>query len=553
MPLDQPAMESITMADVPFPRTWWIEPGRLLGGCYPGDIYPAKAEQKLSALFDAGVRLIICLQPEEERGGEGRPFASYVEIWGSIGARAGERVAWERHPIADMGVPSTTQMHDILQVIDQNRSPAYIHCWGGHGRTGTVAACHLVRQGRRPEAAFEHIREARRHDAYLRSQPCPQTHEQREFVHRWFDIHRTLPASADGPEPGALYAGWQDGGPVHDRHLGAMIGAACGDALGTTLEFSRPGPKPWSPQLNGPHSEIIGAGPFALIPGQVTDDTQMAACLAATLASSKGLYNAEDAARRYLGWMRVAFDVGSQTRAALAEFARTGNPAACGVAVWRDRNRNAAGNGSLMRCMPIGALIGDPIARRSAAILDSLITHADPRCALACACYVAAIGCAVNGGDANAMFRAAREEGEPAAALLLQLMPDEKRCIVAANGDLDEDLDLAEADDPDLYGVIDITGSAMGFVRTAFRLAFWELMHSKSYESGVVDAVNRGGDADTNGAIVGGLLGALYGLDGVRPDWVQTVLECRPKPPWDGEYHPRVLLDSVGFMDSEPG
>jgi ADP-ribosylglycohydrolase len=333
---------------------------------------------------------------------------------------------------------------------------------------------------------------------------------------------------------------------MDDRRLGAMLGAACGDALGTTLEFSRPDPKPWSPQLDGPHCEIIGGGPFEVLPGQVTDDTHMAACLAASLASSQGGYDAKDAASRYLGWMRVAFDVGGQTRAALAEFARTRDPLICGLTVWRDRARSAAGNGSLMRCMPIGALIWDPISRREAAILDSLITHADPRSALACARYVAAIGCAVNGGDAGAMLHAAREEGEQAAAVLLQLMPDEEASIVRAKSDLDEDLFLAEADNPDLYGAIDIAGSAMGFVRTAFRLAFWELMFSRNYEAGVVDAVNRGGDADTNGAIVGGLLGALYGFQAIRPDWLQTTLECKPAAPWDEEYHPKIFLDSVG-------
>jgi len=531
--------------ETPFDRSWWIDPGRILGGCYPGDLDPVKAEAKLAALYRAGVRTILCLQPEEERGRGGRPFAAYVETWRTVGLDAGEPVDWQRHPISDMGVPTLERMRGILDAVDRAKGVVYVHCWGGHGRTGTVAACHLVRHGLTPETAFERILAARSSDAHLRSYPSPQTPEQRDFAKRWADVDPGIVRRLDGPESTAVYAWWADGDPVRGRRLGAMLGAACGDALGTTLEFSRPGPKRWSPLLDGPHREITGGGPFEVVPGQVTDDTQMAACLAATLADHDGVYDADDAARRYLCWLRPAFDVGGQTRAALAEFGRIGDPATCGITVWRERGRNAAGNGSLMRCMPIGALIRDPAARREAAIFDSLITHADPRCALACTRYVAAVACAIDGGDAAAMCEAARAEDAPAADLLFRLMPEEESHIAAANGDLDQDLELAEADDPNLYGEIDLAGSAMGFVRTAFRLAFWELLHADGYEAGVIDAVNRGGDADTNGAIVGGLLGARYGLDGIRPEWLGTVLECRPKPPWDREYHPRVFVDAL--------
>jgi protein tyrosine phosphatase (PTP) superfamily phosphohydrolase (DUF442 family) len=151
----------------------------------------ATAQQKLSALFEAGIRLIICLQPEEERGSGGLPFTPYVEMWRFIGAEAGELVDWQRHPITDMGIPSTAQMRDILRAVDQSRGAVYLHCWGGHGRTGTVAGCYLVSRGFGAEMAFEHIRAARSHDSYLRSQPSPQTHEQRNFVKEWFEIHRS--------------------------------------------------------------------------------------------------------------------------------------------------------------------------------------------------------------------------------------------------------------------------------------------------------------------------------------------------------------------------
>ena len=185
-----------TGTGVPFARTWWIEPGRVLGGCYPGGLHAPTVQEKLSALFGAGIRLIICLQQAEERGNGGLPFTSYAEIWRSIGEDARERVDWQRHPITDMSIPSMAEMRAILHAINQSRSPVYVHCWGGHGRTGTVAGCYLVSHGLVPDVAFEHIRAARNHDSYLRSQPSPQTYEQRNFVEKWFDIHRSDSRSA---------------------------------------------------------------------------------------------------------------------------------------------------------------------------------------------------------------------------------------------------------------------------------------------------------------------------------------------------------------------
>lgn len=239
--------------------------------------------------------------------------------------------------------------------------------------------------------------------------------------------------------------------------------------------------------------------------------------------------------------MRHAFDIGGQTLAALTRFVSSGDPSSSGIAVWNQGGCHAAGNGSLMRCTPI-ALIVEREHQRDAAVHDSLITHADPRCVLACARYVAAIDAGVSGANPQAMLAAARDGGKPAAAALLDLMPEHAEAINAATGDLDLDLELAAADDPDLYGAIDMVGAASGFVRVAFRLAFWELLHAHDYQAGLFDVVNRGGDADTNGAIVGGLLGARYGAGQIPAPWRDAVLGCKPQEPWDGAYHPRVLL-----------
>ena len=129
--------------------------------------------------------------------------------------------------------------------------------------------------------------------------------------------------------------------------------------------------------------------------GQVTDDTQMACCLAASL-KTLGRFDARDVAQRYAAWEPIAFDVGMQTGASLEQLARMpddADPIAGGRLVWSaSTRRKPAGNGSLMRCAPIAVFFADDEAeRRRASLVDSAITHFDPRCRLACAALNAAI------------------------------------------------------------------------------------------------------------------------------------------------------------------
>ena len=97
-----------------------------------------------------------------------------------------------------------------------------------------------------------------------------------------------------------------------------------------------------------------------------------------------------------------------------------------------------------------------------------------------------------------------------------------------------QDLRFAAADDPRLEGIssgggLDILAQA-GFVRVAFRLAFWELLHAPSFEAALIDVVNRGGDADTNGAITGALLGAHFGEEAIPQGWRAAVLGAGFRP-----------------------
>jgi ADP-ribosyl-[dinitrogen reductase] hydrolase len=132
-----------------------------------------------------------------------------------------------------------------------------------------------------------------------------------------------------------------------DRYRGALLGLATGDALGTTLEFRAPG------SFNK-IDDMAGGGPFDLAPGEWTDDTSMALCLAESLIET-GRFDPIDQLERYIRWADHAhlssngtvFDIGNTVRKALANFRTSRSPHS------GPSDEYSAGNGSLMRLAAI--------------------------------------------------------------------------------------------------------------------------------------------------------------------------------------------------------
>jgi len=344
---------------------------------------------------------------------------------------------------------------------------------------------------------------------------------------------------------------YQKSNIIADKAMGAMMGQATGDALGTTLEFSHVSNAPkWPERMKGPHTEIIGEGPFRLAAGQVTDDTHLACCIAASLVEHDG-FDAKDIADRYVEWREHTFDIGGTTIGGIRGYQETKDPRMGGYLGWHKSGRSAAGNGSLMRTSPLGVFYADEEDEalvRLASLQESAITHAHPYCTMACAAFNSAIACGVKGGTRQEMWRAAwnglrravvelgefakyrRENVDPT---IYPKDPEIVRCFY----DLQDDLTAARDDDPKIE-------RPNGFVRTSFRLAFYQLLHAESFEDGLLDTVNRGGDSDTNGAIAGALLGAYFGLNDIPERWAEAVETCKPVrgEVFATKYHPQHLF-----------
>jgi ADP-ribosylglycohydrolase/protein tyrosine phosphatase (PTP) superfamily phosphohydrolase (DUF442 family) len=487
------------MPDVPFPKAWWVQAGRLLAGCYPGDKDPVVAKSKLTALLDAGVRAVVCLQEKDERGHGGEPFVPYEGMLRELARERGVDVPWRRVPIPDFGVPQAETMEAIFDMIDDflaRDMPVYVHCWGGHGRTATVVGCWLVSHGMRGEEALRHIAELRSSRPELRREPAPQSGAQHEMIASWPRCgSRHVPQSPEGNPcpPGGTVA-------VGDRYRGGLVGLAVGDALGTTLEFRRPG-------TFAPIDDIAGGGPFRLQPGQWTDDTSMALCLAESLVEKRG-FDPVDQLERYCRWWREGylsstgqcFDIGATTAGALSRFQQTGNP-------WSGPTEpDTAGNGSLMRLVPVPlAFASDPEKAIAMAGESSRTTHGARECIDACSYFAGLVVGALRGTPKEELL-CDRYAPIPGHWLRHTLCPAIE--AIAAGS-------FKEKQPPSIRG--------SGYVVHSLEAALWAFHNSRTFRDGALLAVNLGDDADTTGAVYGQLAGVFYGATKIPGDWCERV------------------------------
>lgn len=166
------------MTTRPIPSSYWVIPGSLCAGEYPGALSDVAARHKLAALREAGITCFVDLT--EDRDGL-NPYADLLNEEGEMAPR------YLRFPIRDMGIPTRALMRSVLDTIGEaiaSGECVYVHCWGGIGRTGTVVGCWLVEQGQSGQEALAQIERLRVGipDEWRTS---PETIEQRRFVLSW--------------------------------------------------------------------------------------------------------------------------------------------------------------------------------------------------------------------------------------------------------------------------------------------------------------------------------------------------------------------------------
>ena len=166
---------------VPIPDSYWLTEGQLLAGEYPGASTEKRARPKLEALLRAGIRSFIDLTETVD------PLEPYESLVREIAATLGIEVTYRRIAIRDMSIPTGDVMASIQDAIQSEMAagrPVYFHCWGGIGRTGTVAACWLVEQGHSCDEALDMLSTLRA-STPDGDRESPQTEEQRAFVRNW--------------------------------------------------------------------------------------------------------------------------------------------------------------------------------------------------------------------------------------------------------------------------------------------------------------------------------------------------------------------------------
>lgn len=338
-------------------------------------------------------------------------------------------------------------------------------------------------------------------------------------------------------------------GQVRARQRGALLGLAVGEALGIRNEQRRLAAVPF-PELNdGPLVEPKGGGRFELPAGQVSWASEMAQVLSASLRSLQR-YDAVDAGKKYSRWLPHAVDVPDAVKAALLQVVEGRSPEFSGRRVWLEGVQRIADNAPLARTAPIGIFFhSQKDARFKASFEDTAITHFAPLCQLACATFNGLIATAINAPEEKLkpadLIVKAESELTAATSALARKEPDWVGETKEAAEWLREDLKLAQRPDPELYGPdFHVLFPWPTPIRTSYRLALWEFFHAPTFEAALVDVVNRGGDSDTNAAITGALLGALWGADVIPKEWLERVMEA-PGPRggvhWT-TYHPRFLV-----------
>jgi ADP-ribosyl-[dinitrogen reductase] hydrolase len=260
----------------------------------------------------------------------------------------------------------------------------------------------------------------------------------------------------------------------------AFIGMAIGDALGATVEFMTASE---IAQKYGTFKDIIGGGWLRLKPGQVTDDTEMALCIARAIVTNR-TWSLVAVADNFVAWLKSRpVDCGDTCRKGIRAYLLHGQ-------VESPPNEWDAGNGAAMRLLPAALYsLADGELLEKYVLEQAHITHNNPVSDAACLCLGQLLHLALCGAEKSRLRRHADE--------LVNRFPT--------------------------FGFVPYRGLATGYVVDTMQTVFHWFFRGRSFEECLVGTVNQGGDADTTGAICGMLAGAYYGMEGIPKRWIKKM------------------------------
>ncbi len=270
---------------------------------------------------------------------------------------------------------------------------------------------------------------------------------------------------------------------LHDKATAAYLGLALGDALGATVEFMTP--REIAAQY-GIHDTLRGGGWLHLKAGAVTDDTTMSLALGHSILT-QGKVDALAVAIALDDWMRnKPIDIGNTVRRNLLHFRKTGNPEA-------PYSEHDAGNGAAMRLLPVAlATFGqDEAAIRAASRAQAHTTHHSALSDAACETLILMLHAALRGADKNHLLH---QYAHPLAVR-----------------------------HPEFKFRPRICQNPSGYIVDTLQAVFQSFFDTDDFRACLIDVVNRGGDADTTGAIAGMLAGAYYGSNQLPEKWLKVL------------------------------
>jgi ADP-ribosylglycohydrolase len=453
-------------AALPLPNSYWVLPGTLLAGEYPGGSSAEATRERLARLLALGVNTFVDLTQAGEL-----PAYDYALPQG---------VQYLRKPIRDHGLPrEPSVMGEILDAIASAHAAGrvvYLHCRAGIGRTGTVAGCLLAeRGGTSGVAALATLNRLWKQSQRSALWPSvPETEEQADYVRDWVRHgveHDPL------LEPATLAAA----SGLRARFQGALLGLAAGDAVGVATQFARPG-------RFATVGDMLGGGPFDLPRGAWSDDTAMALCLAESLLE-RG-FDARDQVDRYRLWQQE----GHLSATGQCVGITAGAARAIALAQWRRQAYSGshdpdAQDPAVLSRVPAVVLYYFAQAQQAAEqAAEAARTTCQAAPVLACCrAFARALHAALSGAPRAEVLGHGRE-------VLLPLSGD----AINANSAL----------------------SALAVALDAFE-------RTQSFRDAVLYAANQGGNSDVVGACCGALAGAYYTASAIPTMWRNSLMKLQ--------------------------